>query len=173
MITIHKHGINYSKIATCPYCKCVMEYTEDEINEAGYIECPECHDMFKPDAPKVDTPKYVRDLTKEDEAIDKCLEEIDFEVLANACNILAKNMPEDYDYLEENTVDILREKARNEIATCFNHMEKYGYLIHYKGGDVAYSYTTDGAFEVNTYYDPIKDIWWCNCVFYIGEGGLY
>lgn len=173
MMKVYKHGIYHSNIASCPYCKCVMEYTEDEINEDGYIKCPECHDRFIPNAPKVDTPKYVRDFTKEAEAINKCLDDIDFESLGTACYILSQNMPEDYDYLEDNTAEVLREKARKEIAYCFDNMEKYGYLIHYKGGDVVYSYTTDGAFEVNTYYDPIKDMWWCNCVYYIGEGGLY
>lgn len=173
MIKVYQHGTKYSNIGTCPYCHCVFEYTPDEIDEAGYVECPECKDRFRPDVPKVETPKYVRDFTKEVEATNKCLEDMDFETLATACHVLAAQMPEDFDYLEDETADTLKAKASEEIAKCFDNMEIYGYFVNYKGGSSVYSYTTDGAFSVNTYYDPSENLWWCDCVFYIAEGGLY
>lgn len=173
MITVQRHGVKYSDLTTCPFCKCVIEYTNDEVRTDGYIDCPECNEAFMVKACHGDLPKYVRDRAKEAEAIDKCLDGIDFEELATACHVLSTNMPDAFDYLDEHTVDSLKEKAKKELEYCFDCMEKYGYLINYKGGGTVLSYTVDGAFSVNTYYDPNEDSLWCNCIYSIAYGGLY
>lgn len=173
MIEIHRHGVTYSDIATCPYCKCVIEFTKDEINTDGYVECPECHENFMAKNCHSDIPKYVRNSTKEVEAAQTCIEHIDFDELEKACHALATSMPDSFDYLAEHTSEELKQLALNEIARCFDYMEKYGYLVNYKSGGVAISYTTDGVFMVNTYYDPNEGNWWCDCAYSIASGGIY
>lgn len=165
MIEIFKHGVTYSDTAICPFCKCVIEFTKDEINTDGYVECPECHENFVVKNFHPPIPKYVRDKVKEDEAAKKCIESIDFDELEKACYVLATNMPDSFDYLSTNTSEKLKQQALDEIANCFKYMEKYGYFVNYKGGDTAFSYCVEGVFMVDTYYSPNDDCYWCTCVY--------
>lgn len=149
----------------------MIEYTANEVMPDNQIKCPECGGDIKLNSIK--TYKYIRNLDKEKAAIDECLKDMDFELLANACSVLSANINE-YDYLGETTnPEALRSTAIDEIIHCFELMAEYGYNIIYQKSGNTVSYCTNGHFEVNTYYSLEDDLLWCDCCYCIMEGGLY
>ena len=177
MMRITKHGkFNEFESTECPECGCCFEYTQEYIDRNnGYLKCPEClHTIIGVVSDDKDTQlklitNYKRNFTKENDAIDECIESIDFESLAKSCNILSKNI-DDYYYLSKHTKAYLEKTARKEISDCFIEMEKHGYTINYRDNEIAVSYCVDGVFDVDTFYDPVKDEYWCTCNYTLFKG---
>jgi predicted Zn finger-like uncharacterized protein len=174
MVRITKHGkFNEFKSTECPECGCCFEYTQEYIDRNnGNLKCPEClHTIVAADKDtqlKIIT-NYKRDCTKEYEAIENCIESIDFEALAKACKFLAENI-DDFDYLADKTENNLRQTAKQELVRSFEEMEKHGYTINYRNNEIAVSYCFEGVFDVDTFYDPVKDEYWCTCNYGLFNG---
>ena len=147
MMRITKHGkFNEFESTECPECGCCFEYTQEYIDRnGGYLKCPEClHTIIGvvsagKNAPLKLITSYKRDFTKENEAIEKCIESIDFEALAKACKFLSENI-DDFDYLADKTENSLRQTAKQELMRAFEEMEKHGYTINYRDNEIAVSY---------------------------------
>ena len=180
MIRITKHGkFNEFESTECPECGCCFEYTQEYIDRNnGYLKCPEClHTIIgvvsaDKNAQLQFITSYKRDFTKESDAIDDCIESIDFELLAKSCKLLSENI-DDYDYLSGHTATHLEQKARKEISRCFEEMEKHGYTINYRDNGIAVSYCAEGVFNVDTFYDPVKDEYWCTCNYALFNGSSF
>lgn len=183
MMRITKHGkFNEFESTECPECGCCFEYTQEYIDRNnGYLKCPEClHTIIGivSDDEKHDNTclklvtSYKRDFTKEYEAIEKCIESIDFEAIAKLCKILSENI-DDYGYLADRTEGSLRQTAKQALIRAFEEMEKHGYTINYRDNEIAVSYCAEGVFDVNTFYDPVKDEYWCTCNYGLFNGASY
>lgn len=170
MIKVYKHGAKYSTTVTCPICGCVFEYTKKDVTTEGEVRCPECDGILITFSYSM--PKYVNNREAEAKAIDKCLEDMDFDTLATICYVIARDLP-DYDFLNDKTSQKLKQDAIEEIQHCFSLMAEYGYVLNYRNGGMAISYVTDGFYTVNTYYDPNENLTWCTCDFNVIEGGKY
>ena len=180
MMRITKHGkFNEFESTQCPECGCCFEYTQEYIDRNnGYLKCPEClHTIIgvvsadKDIQLKIIT-NYKRDFTKEYEAIENCIESIDFEALAKACKFLSENI-DDFDYLADKTENNLRQTAKQELVRSFEEMEKHGYTINYRDNEIAVSYCIEGVFDVYTFYDPVKDEYWCTCNYGLFNGASF
>lgn len=180
MMRITKHGkFNEFESTECPECGCCFDYTQEYIDRNnGYLNCPEClHTIIgivSDDEEHDDTSlklvtSYKRDFTKENKAIDDCIESIDFEVLAKSCKFLSENI-DDYDYLADKTENNLRQKAKQELIRAFDEMEKHGYTINYRDNGIAISYCVEGVFNVDTFYDPVEEKYWCTCNYALFNG---
>jgi hypothetical protein len=173
MINVLKHGKKYSGVSTCPFCECVVEFSEDSINSNGFLNCPECKEYFKVRKHQDETYTYVRNEENETDAINECLDFIDFEEFYLVCQKLYTAFPETYDNLSGKTPEELKQLAIFEIMKCFELMEKYAYTIKYKGGGISLSYSMNGFYSVETFYDIEDGTTWCSCKFSIAEGGVY
>ena len=177
MMRITKHGkFNEFESTECPECGCCFEYTQKYIDRnGGYLKCPEClHTIIGVVSEDKDTQlrlvtTYKRDFTKESEAIEKCIESIDFEAIAKLCKFLSENIA-DYDYLADKTENNLRQTAKQELIHAFEEMEKHGYTINYRDNSIAVSYWCEGVFNVDTFYDPIDKEYWCTCNYGLFNG---
>lgn len=180
MMRITKHGkFNEFESTECPECGCCFEYTQEYIDRNnGYLKCPEClHTIIGVVSADEDIQlkiitNYKRDFTKEYEAIENCIESIDFEALAKACKFLSENI-DDFDYLADKTENNLRQTAKQELVRSFEEMEKHGYTINYRDNEIAVSYCIEGVFDVYTFYDPVKDEYWCTCNYGLFNGASY
>jgi len=180
MMRITKHGkFNEFESTECPECGCCFEYTQEYIDRNnGYLKCPEClHTIIGVVSADKDTPLklitgYKRDFTKESEAIDNCIESIDFEILAKSCKALSENI-DDYVYLADRTENMLRQTARQELMRAFEEMEKHGYTINYRDNEIAVSYCIEGVFNVDAFYDPVEEKYWCTCNYALFNGASF
>ena len=201
MVRVNKHGkFNSFNSAECPECGCVFDYTQEYIDKNdGYLKCPEClhiiagvKDVSCEDVSSEDNKLkgsyvcvdddnnttvvnkliYKRDFTKESEAIEKCIESIDFEAIAKVCKFLSENV-DDYDYLADKTEDSLRQTAKQELINAFEEMEEHGYTINYRDDGIAISYCVEGVFNVDTFYNPVEKEYWCTCNYGLFNGGSY
>lgn len=180
MMRITKHGkFNEFESTECPECGCCFEYTQEYIDRNnGYLNCPEClHTIIGVESADEDTQlklitSYKRDFTKEYEAIEKCIESIDFEALAKSCKFLAENI-DDFDYLADKTENNLKETAKQELIRAFDEMEKHGYTINYRDDGIAISYWVEGVFNVDTFYDPVEKEYWCTCNYALFNGASF
>ena len=199
MMRITKHGkFNEFESTECPECGCCFEYTQEYIGRNnGYLKCPEClHTIIgivSDDKGHDDTylkliTSYKRDFTKEYEAIEKCIESIDFKALAKSYKFLAENIDDfeyladktenslrqtakqDFEYLADKTENSLRQTAKQELIRAFEQMEKHGYTINYRDNGIAISYCVEGVFNVDTFYDPVEEKYWCTCNYALFNG---
>lgn len=171
MAIIYKHGKQKSFTTICPECGCVFEYTVNEINPDNYIKCPDCDNYVKHTTFYTTHPTYKRNKELENEAIEASLSYIDFDSLASALKVISREVSE-YDFCGNRSAEELKKIAREQLESCFEQMETYGYVTSYKNGDMTIGYCIEGVFNVETYYDLSDNSCYCICLYTIAEGRL-